>query len=460
MRHFNVCKKRVCIQGEGDVAKIRTISILLLPIALATCACDDATGMMAAEKFSNAPGLQSAAACYHGAHGVIDFRFGRVVTERWFVGSDDTLRRYKRYENIGRDEAFVVFLHGRGGYIERYDALFTARNGYPGYDVPIEETLADLPITFFSVELAGHGKSDGLRGHIDTVDTYVDDLKRFMDSIPRLRHHTKPIYLMSHSTGGLVSALFARQYPDMVDGLISSAPAYGVLPPPGVPDGALEQIVNFYVQVGLGTLCTSPEGIDIPTLGAIAACHGDPTLYACFNDPALPQCASLTQCLLAGQPNDCGMPPIDFAALKGAFEHLYTLEEGCQTGRDPIPACTFGGEDFSGMTTDYDYCVWSESHPLAGVSPTVGWIAAMYDGIAGLSPDIDIPALLLVTPIDPLVPPTSQIGMCNAMPDCTLALFASNPDENVYFFHQLLLETRRAEVIGAIRTFLDTQLSE
>lgn len=385
-----------------------------------------------------------------------DSRFNRVISEHYFTGSDGTPRRYKKYEHRGGDDAFVIFLHGRGGFAERYDALFTSLNGYPGPDVPIDETLADLPITFFSVDLAGHGKSAGLKGHIDRVNTYVEDLKQLIDSIPRLKYHTKPIYLMSHSTGGLITALFAQQYPEYVDALISNAPAYGIEPPPGVPAQALQQLVNFYVQAGLDTLCTTPAGIDVPTLGAIAACHGDPTLNACFNDPSMAICETLTNCLFQGLPNDCGAPPIDFSGLHATFDYLYTLEDGCQVGRDPIPACTFGGSDFAGTTTDFDYCIWSESHPLAGVSPTMGWVKAMYAGIAQLSPAINVPTLILATPIDPIATYQSQVDMCSAMPDCTLAVFPPVPDQNIYFFHQMLLEQRRSEVISAIRNFINT----
>ncbi len=416
------------------------------------------------EMLSEVSGTSSAAGTYdiqasacHDSKRQKDNRFNRIVSEHYFTGSDCTPRRYKKYEHRGADDAFVVFLHGRGGFAERYDALFTSLNGYPGPNVPIEETLADLPVTFFSVDLAGHGKSAGLKGHIDSVDTYVEDLRKLMDSVPRLKHHTRPIYLMSHSTGGLVTALFAQKYPESVDALISNAPAYGIEAPPGVPAGALQQLVNFYVQAGLDTLCSAPAGMDIPTLGAIAACHGNPTLNACFNDPSQPVCASLTNCLLQGLPNDCGAPAIDFAGLRNAFEYLYTLDDGCQTGRDPIAACTFGGPDFAGTTTDFDYCVWSESHSLAGVSPTMGWVAAMYDGIAQLTPDMDVPTLILATPIDPIATYQSQVDMCTAMPDCTLAVFPPVPEQNIYFFHQMLLEQQRSDVIRVIRDFIVDQ---
>ena len=65
-----------------------------------------------------------------------------------------------------------------------------------------------------------------------------------------------------------------------------------------------------------------------------------------------------------------------------------------------------------------------------------------------------MPTLVLTSPIDPLVTPESHVAVCEALPNCTLVPFPPNPDEGIYFFHQLLGETHRAEVISVIRQFL------
>ena len=168
-------------------------------------------------------------------------------------------------------------------------------------------------------------------------------------------------------------------------------------------------------------------------------------------------------CLLQGLPNDCGMPPIDFAGLNALFQSFYAMEPGCHSNTDPVAACTVGGPDFNGGTTDVDYCLWAESHPLAGPPPTFGWLSAGYVGIDALMENlaaIDMPTLVLSSPIDPVVIPESHVAVCEALDDCTYAPFISDPDAGLYYFHNLLAETDRATTIGVVREYLEGLLSE
>jgi pimeloyl-ACP methyl ester carboxylesterase len=180
-------------------------------------------------------------------------------------------------------------------------------------------------------------------------------------------------------------------------------------------------------------------------------------LNACFNDPSLPMCGALTMCLLQGLPNDCGLPPIDFAGLSTLFQSLYLMPPGCHSMPDAEAACTFPGPDFNGTTTDYDFCVWTESHALANPNATFGWLAASYRGIDDMLDELQavtVPTLVLSSPIDPIVVPEAHVEICNALSDCTYVPFPPNPDEGVYFFHSLLVETRNEDVIAVIRQFL------
>lgn len=394
-------------------------------------------------------------------HGVRDRRFKRIVTEGTFTGVDGETLRYKRYEHIGPDAAYVIFLHGFSGYLEKYEYLFTARNEYPGSGIPRDETLADLPVTFFAFDEVGHGKSSGIRDHIDDFDVYVENLKIFIDSIWNLKHHTRPIVLMGHSMGGLIIARFQETYPEYADALVAVAPMWGLQEPADVPEGMLRALADFYVSVGLGELCARADGVDALTFAAIALCHQDPTLNACFNTPSNPECSSLTMCLLQGLPNDCGMPPIDFVGLNALFQSFYTMAPGCQTMPDPVSVCSPDSPEFNGCTTDFEYCVYFESHPLAGPNPTFGWLSAGFEGIDNLMENlsgIKVPAAVLSSPIDPDVTPESHVTVCDALPDCTYIPFISDPDAGVYYLHQLLASSDKATTVGAVQAYLEAFL--
>ncbi len=56
----------------------------------------------------------------------------------------------------------------------------------------------------------GHGRSEGLRGHVDRFDEYIEDLARVV-AWARSQSPAKPWALLGHSMGGAVSLAFALE---------------------------------------------------------------------------------------------------------------------------------------------------------------------------------------------------------------------------------------------------------
>ncbi len=104
----------------------------------------------------------------------------------------------------------VVIVHGYAEHCGRYahvaDAL-TAR----GYAV---ETL----------DLRGHGRSAGERALVRSFARYVADLRRFVARV-RERHPDTPIFVLGHSMGGTIVALYAILDQPAVQGIVLSGPA-------------------------------------------------------------------------------------------------------------------------------------------------------------------------------------------------------------------------------------------
>jgi hypothetical protein len=69
--------------------------------------------------------------------------FHKVVIEGSYTGTDGKPIRFKRYEKLGQDKAFRIWLEGMGGFIEQQEALFTSLNEFPGGAPPLAETLAE-----------------------------------------------------------------------------------------------------------------------------------------------------------------------------------------------------------------------------------------------------------------------------------------------------------------------------
>lgn len=381
----------------------------------------------------------------------LDFEYGRIIKTSTFNGADGNPVRYREYQHLGRDKAIVVFLNGRAEFIEKYDVLFSSLHEFPEGAASPEETLADLPVTFVTLDHEGQGASiDGrVRSHVDDFDFFVEDVGTLFERVPALRKHKAPVYLVAHSMGGLVAARFAQQNQDKVDGLVLSSPMLGMRAPAGATAEQLGQVAAFYAAsapygLGLDKLCTSPPGVDASVLIGIAGCHADPTLMGCFYDPSQPICATLTQCLLFGYPNECGLPAIDFAALQGALQYLQAQPEGCDTRPAACP--------FPELTTSEASCWYAEDHPLHGPEATFGWLnqafIAQCELYAGAT--IEMPTLILSNTNDTIVDPSKHVCEAPFGSDCQLATYTD-------YGHELLTSADRAEPLGVIRSFLRDQ---
>jgi len=111
--------------------------------------------------------------------------------------------------------ATVALLHGLAEHAGRYAAL--------------AERLGALGIELVAVDLRGHGRSPGERAWVTTFDGYLHDARALLDAAAR---PDVPLFLMGHSMGGTIAALFAIERMEVLEragrqvaGLILSSPA-------------------------------------------------------------------------------------------------------------------------------------------------------------------------------------------------------------------------------------------
>jgi len=74
----------------------------------------------------------------------------------------------------------------------------------------------------YGLDHCGHGRSEGLRCHVERFSDYVDDLKTFFDLV-RAEHGAASIFLVGHSMGGTIATAYAIQHQEELAGLILSA---------------------------------------------------------------------------------------------------------------------------------------------------------------------------------------------------------------------------------------------
>lgn len=110
----------------------------------------------------------------------------------------------------------VVIIHG-----------FKSHSGL--YEWPIAQ-LAMRGLAVYAPDLRGHGNSEGERLYVERFSDYVEDVDRLV-RLARSRAPEAPVYVLGHSAGGVIAALYALDHPQEVDGLITESFAFEVPAP-------------------------------------------------------------------------------------------------------------------------------------------------------------------------------------------------------------------------------------
>jgi len=130
-----------------------------------------------------------------------------------FLHARDHLRLFwQRYVPRQGARATAIVLHGGGDHSGRYPALVSAlvREG-------IEAALVDL---------RGHGQSDGRRWHVDAFSEYLADFDVFHEMLKAERPERRR-FVIAHSQGALVAALWGMGREREVAGFVLSSPFFG-----------------------------------------------------------------------------------------------------------------------------------------------------------------------------------------------------------------------------------------
>ena len=83
-------------------------------------------------------------------------------------------------------------------------------------------------VSVYTYDQRGFGRSDGRRALVTSFDQLLDDLQCVIDRTRRRLSDDAPLFLMGHSMGGAVCALYAIERSQAFQGLILSSPAVEV----------------------------------------------------------------------------------------------------------------------------------------------------------------------------------------------------------------------------------------
>ena len=114
----------------------------------------------------------------------------------------------------------AVLVHGANEHSGRYEH--------------VAAWLVGLGFEVRALDLRGHGRSAGLRGHVDRFEQYLEDLERLVESRESKAGGAggpgggPGILLIGHSMGGLIAFAYAAWRPERVGALVVSAPWFGL----------------------------------------------------------------------------------------------------------------------------------------------------------------------------------------------------------------------------------------
>lgn len=110
-----------------------------------------------------------------------------------------------------RTKATILLIHGLGGHSGRWQGL--------------AEFLLKNNISSYALELKGFGETSNLKGHINSFNTYFNDILTLYQCI-RKEYPNKKIFISGESLGCLLSFLLVIKEPKIFRGLICISPVF------------------------------------------------------------------------------------------------------------------------------------------------------------------------------------------------------------------------------------------
>lgn len=107
-------------------------------------------------------------------------------------------------------KAVVCLVHGLGEHSSRY--------------VHVGESFAKDGLVLLGSDLRGHGRSGGARGHISSIEDYMQDIDLLLVQA-RTRYPGLPIILYGHSIGGVQVLHYGLLRKPNIKGIIATSPA-------------------------------------------------------------------------------------------------------------------------------------------------------------------------------------------------------------------------------------------
>jgi len=173
--------------------------------------------------------------------------------EGYFKSIRDTNIYYQYWLPEGEPKAILLVAHGVAEHSGRY--------------MNIVNHFVPAGYAVYGIDHIGHGKSDGKRVCLERFQDYTKTLKKYFDMI-RGWQPEKPIFLVGHSMGGLISAAYLLEHQDEITGAVLSGP--GIKVPDNISNAVIfaGKILSVVmpkagiIQLDAEGICRDPAVVD------------------------------------------------------------------------------------------------------------------------------------------------------------------------------------------------------
>ncbi len=131
-------------------------------------------------------------------------------SQGFITGAGEAKIYYQSWHPDRSPRAVIVGVHGHGDHSGGLNNII--------------QHLLHQGYTWYGLDLRGHGRSSGQRGHLQNWREYQEDLRAFITWI-KMQESNAAIFLLGHSLGGLISLEYALQSPRELNGIVAISPA-------------------------------------------------------------------------------------------------------------------------------------------------------------------------------------------------------------------------------------------
>jgi len=118
---------------------------------------------------------------------------------------------YRNWKTADSPKAVVIIVHG-----------FNSHSGYYQWTA---EQLTAKNFETYAIDIRGRGNSDGERFYIADNNEIISDIDQLV-SLAKEANPNLPLFVLGHSAGGVLSALYMLDHQDRVNGFICESFAY------------------------------------------------------------------------------------------------------------------------------------------------------------------------------------------------------------------------------------------